>query len=108
MTLKSSFSTFHRVPQDAELFGWLKTLYPIWERLTPDSRVEQEPSILADTRRVVQSYHDAGRYAMLRIAVAPCSPFSVSQNLMRDSAALAREYGVGLHTHLAENTNDLA
>ncbi len=161
--------------QDAELFGWLKTLYPIWERLTqemiristlmamaefilsgctsssdhlyvflngcrlddsieaareigkrfhacrgsmsvgesqgglpPDSLVEQEPSILADTRRVVESYYDASRYAMLRIAVAPCSPFSVSQNLMRDSAALAREYDVGLHTHFTENTNDLA
>jgi 8-oxoguanine deaminase len=161
--------------QDAELFGWLKTLYPIWERLTPemirvstltamaelllsgcttssdhlyvfpdgcrlddsieaageigmrfhacrgsmsvgesdgglppDSLVEKEPDILSDTRRLIESYHDPERYAMLRIGVAPCSPFSVSRELMRDSAALAREYGVGLHTHLAENTNDIA
>ncbi len=161
--------------QDAELFGWLKTLYPIWERLTaemirvstltamaelmlsgcttssdhlyvypndcrlddsiaaatqigmrfhacrgsmsvgesqggvpPDSLVEKEPAILADSQRLIEAYHDAKPYAMLRIGVAPCSPFSVSQGLMRESAALAREYGVGLHTHLAENSNDIA
>ena len=161
--------------QDGELFGWLKTLYPIWERLTPemirvstltamaelilsgcttssdhlyvfpngcrlddsieaaaqigmrfhacrgsmsvgesmgglprDSLVEQESDILADTQRLIESYHDASPLAMLRVGVAPCSPFSVSQGLMRDSAALARSYGVGLHTHLAENTNDIA
>ena len=161
--------------QDAELFGWLKTLYPIWERLTPemirvstqtamaelilsgcttssdhlyvfpdgcrlddsieaageigmrfhatrgsmsvgesqgglppDSLVEKEPDILADTRRLIEAWHDPAPCAMLRIGVAPCSPFSVSQGLMRDSADLARAYGVGLHTHLAENTNDIA
>lgn len=161
--------------QDAELFGWLKTLYPLWARLTPemiristltamtelllsgcttssdhlyvfpngcrlddsieaateigmrfhacrgsmsvgeskgglppDSLVENEPDILADTQRLIEDYHDAGRHAMLRIAAAPCSPFSVSQGLMRDTAELARAHGVGLHTHLAENTNDLA
>jgi cytosine/adenosine deaminase-related metal-dependent hydrolase len=161
--------------QDAELFGWLKTLYPIWERLTPemirvstmtamaelilsgctttsdhlyvfpngcrlddsieaaneigmrfhacrgsmsvgesqgglppDSLVEKESDILADTRRLIETYHDSSPHAMLRIGVAPCSPFSVSQQLMRDSAVLARDYGVGLHTHLAENTNDIA
>ncbi|MGI9285154.1 MAG: 8-oxoguanine deaminase [Pseudomonadales bacterium] len=161
--------------QDAELFGWLKTLYPIWERLTPemirvstltamaelilsgctsssdhlyvypngcrlddsieaatqigmrfhasrgsmsvgesqgglppDSLVEKEPDILTDTQRLIETYHDTNTHAMLRIAVAPCSPFSVSQELMRDSAVLAREYSVGLHTHLAENTNDIA
>ncbi len=161
--------------QDAELFDWLQTLYPIWARMTPemihvstqtamaelilsgcttssdhlyvfpagcrlddsieaaeeigmrfhacrgsmsvgesqgglppDSLVEKEPAILQDTRRLIETYHDANKHAMLRIGVAPCSPFSVSQELMRDSAVLAREYGVGLHTHLAENTNDIA
>jgi 8-oxoguanine deaminase len=161
--------------QDADLFTWLKTLYPIWSRLTadaayvsakagmaelmlsgctttsdhlylfpndvrlddtiragremgmrfhatrgamsvgtskgglpPDTLVEKEDAILADTRRVIEAFHDAGRFAMTRIAVAPCSPFSVSRELMRDSAALARSYGVGLHTHLAENDRDVA
>jgi cytosine/adenosine deaminase-related metal-dependent hydrolase len=161
--------------QDAELFGWLRALYPIWARLTPemiqvstltamaelilsgcttssdhlyvypngcrlddsivaagqigmrfhacrgsmsvgeskgglppDSVVEDEEHILADTRRVIETYHDNRRHAMLRVAVAPCSPFSVSRDLMRESAKLARHYGVGLHTHLAENVNDIA
>ncbi|MCB9453586.1 MAG: 8-oxoguanine deaminase [Anaerolineaceae bacterium] len=161
--------------QDVELFGWLKTLYPIWSRLTgemvyvsaklamaelmlsgcttssdhlyiypndvrlddeiraaqdmgmrfhaargsmslgeskgglpPDRVVEEEGAILRDTRRVIEEYHDADRYAMLRVVVAPCSPFSVTQDLMRESAALARSYGVHLHTHLAENANDVA
>lgn len=161
--------------QDMELFGWLKTLYPIWSRLTgeaiyvsaklamaelilsgcttssdhlyiypndcklddeiraaqeigirfhaargsmsvgekkgglpPDHVVEEEEYILHDTRRVIEQYHDPNRYAMLRIVVAPCSPFSVSQNLMREAAALARSYKVRLHTHLAENANDVA
>jgi cytosine/adenosine deaminase-related metal-dependent hydrolase len=161
--------------QDQELFGWLKTLYPVWNRLTgeavhvsaqlamaellfsgcttssdhlylfpndvtlddeiraaqelgmrfhaargsmclgesrgglpPDSVVENEDAILRDTRRVIETYHDARRYAMLRVAVAPCSPFSVTTDLMRESAALARSYGVRLHTHLAENDHDIA
>ncbi|AIO65373.1 8-oxoguanine deaminase [Burkholderia oklahomensis] len=76
--------------------------------LPPDSVVEREPDILRDTQRVIEAYHDDGRYAMLRVVVAPCSPFSVSRGLMRDAAALAREYGVSLHTHLAENVNDVA
>ena len=76
--------------------------------LPPDSVVEEEESILKDTRRLIEAYHDPGRFAMLRIVVAPCSPFSVSQNLMRESAVLARSYGVRLHTHLAENSNDVA
>ncbi|APR35767.1 8-oxoguanine deaminase [Paraburkholderia sp. SOS3] len=76
--------------------------------LPPDEVVEGEAQILADTQRVIETYHDAGRYAMLRIAVAPCSPFSVSRDLMRESATLARHYGVSLHTHLAENVNDVA
>ncbi len=161
--------------QDAELFGWLKTLYPIWARLTPemafvstqtamaelllsgcttssdhlylfpngvrlddtleaareigmrfhaargamsvgeskgglppDSVVEDEAAILADTQRLIEGWHDPKRHAMQRIVVAPCSPFSVSRELMRDAALLAREHGVSLHTHLAENDNDIA
>jgi len=76
--------------------------------LPPDTLVEREADILEDTRRLIETYHDAGRYAMLRIVVAPCSPFSVSRDLMRESAALARRYGVSMHTHLAENVNDVA
>ncbi|QYD67334.1 8-oxoguanine deaminase [Paraburkholderia edwinii] len=76
--------------------------------LPPDEVVESEAHILKDTQRVIETYHDAGRYAMLRVAVAPCSPFSVSRDLMRESATLARQYGVSLHTHLAENVNDVA
>jgi cytosine/adenosine deaminase-related metal-dependent hydrolase len=76
--------------------------------LPPDSLVEDEADILADTQRVVEAHHDNRRLAMLRIAVAPCSPFSVSRELMRESAGLARSLGVSLHTHLAENDNDVA
>lgn len=76
--------------------------------LPPDRVVEDEAFILRDTQRLIETYHDAQRYAMLRIAVAPCSPFTVSQDLMRESARLARAYGVRLHTHLAENDNDVA
>ncbi|WP_223271379.1 8-oxoguanine deaminase [Buttiauxella sp. B2] len=75
--------------------------------LPPDSIVEDEKTILADTQRVIETYHDASDGSMLRIVVAPCSPFSVSEQLMRDSAKLAREYGVSLHTHLAENISDI-
>ena len=170
------FQTLTRaLAQDAGLFQWLATLYPVWARLTadaayvsaklgmaelmlsgctttsdhlylfpndvrlddtiragremgirfhatrgsmsvgvsagglpPDALVEAEPAILTDTRRVIETFHDPARFAMTRIAVAPCSPFSVSRELMRDSAALARSYGVGLHTHLAENDHDVA
>ncbi|WP_245004394.1 8-oxoguanine deaminase [Paraburkholderia sacchari] len=161
--------------QDAELFGWLTSLYKVWANLTPemievstltamaelllsgcttssdhlyiypngsrlddsirsaqqigmrfhaargsmsvgqkdgglppDSVVENEDAILADTQRLIETYHDEGRYAMLRMVVAPCSPFSVSRDLMRESATLARHYGVSMHTHLAENVNDIA
>ncbi len=161
--------------QDAELFGWLKTLYPIWAGLTPemvrvstqlamaelllsgcttssdhlylypngvrlddsieaareigmrfhaargsmsvgesagglppDALVEREDVILADTQRLVETHHDAGRYAMLRVVSAPCSPFSVSRDLMREAAAQARALGTRLHTHLAENDHDVA
>ncbi|TGD95025.1 8-oxoguanine deaminase [Methylobacterium nonmethylotrophicum] len=161
--------------QDADLFGWLKALYPIWARLTPemvrvssqtamaelmlsgcttssdhlylypngcrlddsleaadavglrfhaargamslgesagglppDALVEDEAAILADTRRLIETWHDPAPFAMRRIVVAPCSPFSVSPGLMRDAASLARSYGVSLHTHLAENQDDVA
>ncbi len=161
--------------QDAGLFDWLRALYPVWSRLTPemfrtaaevgfgelllsgctttsdhqylfpngtrlddsiaaaraigirfhacrgamsvgesagglppDRLVEDEDAILADTRRVIEAFHDPHPHAMVRVAVAPCSPFSVSQALMRESAALARSLGVRLHTHLAENDHDVA
>jgi cytosine/adenosine deaminase-related metal-dependent hydrolase len=76
--------------------------------LPPDCVVEDESAILNDSQRLIETYHDAGRYAMQRIVIAPCSPFSVSPDLMRESALLARSYGVSLHTHLAENANDIA
>ena len=161
--------------QDALLFGWLKTLYPIWARmrpedmfvsaqlglaelalsgctmssdhlylfpngvrledtieaaaavgirfhptrgamsvgeslggLPPDSVVEAEPAIIADMIRVVDAFHDPRPEAMVRVGLAPCSPFSVSTGLMADAAALARDKGVMLHTHLAENEEDIA
>ncbi|HIP87188.1 MAG TPA: 8-oxoguanine deaminase [Anaerolineales bacterium] len=159
--------------QDATLFQWLKTLYPIWANLTPeavytsalvglaelmlsgcttaadhlyiypngcriddeiraaqeigirfhasrgsmslgesdgglppDRVVEDGDFILKDTRRVIEAYHDPEPYAMVRIVVAPCSPFSVTPDLMREAAALARSYGVHLHTHLAETLDE--
>ncbi|MEO8125344.1 MAG: 8-oxoguanine deaminase [Burkholderiales bacterium] len=80
--------------------------------LPPDSVVESEPAILRETQRLIERWHDPGRHSMLRIVVAPCSPFSVSRELMRDAALLARSFGPGhrvsLHTHLAENDNDIA
>ena len=161
--------------QDALLFGWLKTLYPIWAGfgpdemrvsamiglaelalsgcsmssdhlylypngarlddtidaaravglrfhptrgamsigetaggLPPDRLVEGEAAILEDCIRVIDAHHDASEGAMLRVGVAPCSPFSVSRDLMRDTAVLARDKGVMMHTHLAENTQDIA
>lgn len=74
--------------------------------LPPDEVVEEEDAILKDSQRVIESYHDASRYAMLRIVLAPCSPFSVSPSLMRQSVALARSYGVHSHTHLAETLDE--
>jgi len=159
--------------QDANLFNWLKTLYPIWARLTPDdifistqtalaelalsgcttasdhlylfpngsklddeiaaakevglrlqasrgsmslgeskgglppdSVVDTEENILKDSQRLIQQYHDAKSGAMVQIVLAPCSPFSVTSDLMKQSAKLAREYGVHLHTHLAETEDE--
>lgn len=159
--------------QDANLFGWLKTLYPIWARmmpediqistqtamaelalsgcttasdhlyifpngsrlddeiqagqevgirlhasrgsmslgesqggLPPDRVVETEENILKDSQRLIETYHDPNPGAMTQIVLAPCSPFSVTADLMRTSASLAREYGVHLHTHLAETKDE--
>jgi len=161
--------------QDANLFNWLKTLYPIWARMTPtdiristktalseltlsgcttasdhlyifpngsklddeiiaaeeigvrlhasrgsmslgeskgglppDSVVEEEDYILKDSQRLIETYHDPNPGAMTQIVLAPCSPFSVTGDLMKQSASLAREYGVHLHTHLAETQDEEA
>ncbi len=76
--------------------------------LPPDALVEREPAILADCERVVSEFHDPDDGALVRVGLAPCSPFSVSRELMRDTALLARELGVMMHTHLAENDEDVA
>ena len=76
--------------------------------LPPDNLVEKENYILNDCIRVIDGFHDPSPSSMVRIAIAPCSPFSVSRELMRDSALLARDKGVFLHTHLAENDEDIA
>ncbi len=76
--------------------------------LPPDAIVEDEAAILKETQRLIARWHNPARFAMQRIVVAPCSPFSVSRELMRDSALLARQHGVSLHTHLAENDFDVA
>lgn len=161
--------------QDALLFGWLRTLYPIWSRfgpeemfvsaqaglaelalsgcttssdhlylfpngarlddtiaaaaevglrfhptrgamsigesdggLPPDALVEEEEAILTDMVRVIDAFHDASEGAMCRVGVAPCSPFSVTRDLMREAAVLARDKRVMMHTHLAENDEDIA
>lgn len=75
--------------------------------LPPDAVVEDEADILRITRNIIEEHHDASRYAMLRIVVAPCSPFTVTKDLMKEAADLARSYGVNLHTHLAENVKDI-
>ncbi|MBL8100450.1 MAG: 8-oxoguanine deaminase [Anaerolineales bacterium] len=159
--------------QDANLFNWLKTLYPIWAKiqpddiftstqtalaelalsgcttasdhlylypnasklddeiaaaleigvrlqasrgsmslgesqggLPPDSVVDTEDAILKDSQRLIEKYHDSKHGAMSQIVLAPCSPFSVTTDLMKQSAKLAREYGVHLHTHLAETEDE--
>src|SRR3954454_3892069 len=161
--------------QNANLFNWLRTLYPLWANLTPeaiyvsskvamaelmlsgcttssdhtyiwpngariddqiqaardmglrfhaargsmsvgesqgglppDSEVEDEGTILHDSRRAIEEYHDPERFAMLRVVLAPCSPFSVSPSLMRESIELARSYHVHSHTHLAETLDEAA
>jgi cytosine/adenosine deaminase-related metal-dependent hydrolase len=74
--------------------------------LPPDSLMEDEEEILRDSRRLIETHHDAGRFAMTRVALAPCSPFSVSLDLMRESLALARSYGAHSHTHTAETLDE--
>lgn len=74
--------------------------------LPPDHAVEAEDFILEDSQRVIETYHDASHGAMTRVVLAPCSPFSVSTDLMRETAALARSHGVHLHTHLAETLDE--
>ena len=74
--------------------------------LPPDSVVEEEDAILAHTEAMIDRYHDPAPGSMCRVVVAPCSPFSVTPELMRDSAALARKHGVRLHTHLAETLDE--
>ena len=76
--------------------------------LPPDVVVEDEEAILRDSLRLIQQYNNNARHSMLRVVLAPCSPFSVTRDLMRESAVLARAHGVSLHTHLAENDNDVA
>jgi cytosine/adenosine deaminase-related metal-dependent hydrolase len=74
--------------------------------LPPDEVCQSEEEILRDTRRVIERFHDPSRFSMLRIGVAPCSPFSVTRSLLKESAELARSYGVRLHTHLAETMDE--
>ncbi len=74
--------------------------------LPPDSVVQDEESILKDSQRVVETYHDPDPYAMRKVTLAPCSPFSVTPDLMKESARLARALGVRLHTHLAETADE--
>lgn len=75
--------------------------------LPPDNLVEKDDAILEDCIRLVDKFHDPSPGAMIQVGIAPCSPFSVSQDLMRESAILARDKGVRLHTHLAENDQDI-
>ena len=74
--------------------------------LPPDSVVDSEERILSDSVRLIERYHDGAPGSMLQIVLAPCSPFSVTGELMRQSAHLARQYGVHLHTHLAETQDE--
>jgi cytosine/adenosine deaminase-related metal-dependent hydrolase len=76
--------------------------------LPPDAIVEDERAALKEMQRLVERWHDPAPGAMLRIVLAPCSPFTVSDDLMRESRDMARSFGVSLHTHLAENDNDVA
>jgi len=74
--------------------------------LPPDSVVDTEEAILRDSVRLIETYHDPNSGAMVQIVLAPCSPFSVTGELMKESAVLARHYGVQLHTHLAETQDE--
>ncbi len=72
----------------------------------PDDVIQDEETILADCQRLIDRYHDPAPYSMLRIALAPCSPFSVSRSLLEKSAEMGRQHGVRLHTHLAETRDE--
>ncbi len=74
--------------------------------LPPDSVVQDEDTILADSERVVARYHESGEGAMVQIGLAPCSPFSVTTSLMRATAELAKRLDVRMHTHLAETEDE--
>jgi 8-oxoguanine deaminase len=74
--------------------------------LPPDRVTQDESTILRDTRRVIEAFHDPKPFALCRVGVAPCSPFSVTPSLMKESAELARSYGVRCHTHLAETRDE--
>ena len=74
--------------------------------LPPDSVVQTVDEILRDSADAIERFHDSKPYAMRRVALAPCSPFSVSADLLRESAVLARQYGVRLHTHLCETKDE--
>ncbi len=74
--------------------------------LPPDSVVDSEENILKDSQRLIETYHDPKPGAFVQVVLAPCSPFSVTSDLMKQSAVLAREYGVHLHTHLAETEDE--
>lgn len=74
--------------------------------LPPDDLVQDIDTILADSERLIKRYHDTSRFSMHNIALAPCSPFSVTPELLKESASLARKYGVRLHTHLAETKDE--
>ncbi|MFG1352200.1 8-oxoguanine deaminase [Xanthobacter autotrophicus] len=76
--------------------------------LPPDRVVEDEGFVMKDAERLIGAYHDPARFSMLRVVLAPCSPFTVSHELMRETARLARANGLTLHTHLAENDSDIA
>lgn len=74
--------------------------------LPPDRVVQTEEEIMADCQRVVDTYHDPGPYSMCRVVIAPCSPFSVTEELMRQSAVWARQRNLTLHTHVAETLDE--
>lgn len=76
--------------------------------LPPDRVVEDEGFVMKDTERLIGAYHDPARYSMLRIVLAPCSPFTVSRDFMLETLKLGRDNGLTLHTHLAENDSDVA
>jgi 8-oxoguanine deaminase len=76
--------------------------------LPPDTIIETENEALKEMRRLIEQYHSKERFAMTRIVLAPCSPFTVRDSMMVEAARMARAYGVSLHTHLAENDNDIS